>query len=72
MIRFNIVVTDTSAPVLQQEKGLFINTIIDVNEMPPVSVLNRHLLFIDIVITVRLLKTLIMRKHVREIIPTSH
>ncbi len=66
MIRLNVVVTDTSAPVLQQGKGLLIITIIDVNEMPPVSVLNRHFLFIDIVITVRLLKTLIMRKHVRE------
>jgi hypothetical protein len=60
VIRLNVVVTDTSAPVLQQGKGLLIITIIDVNEMPPVSVLNRHLLFIDIAITVRLLKTLIM------------
>ncbi len=72
MIRLNVVVTDTSVPVLQQGKGLLIITIFDVDEMPPVSVLNRQFLFIDRVITVRLLKTLIMRKHVREIIPTSH
>ena len=37
VIRLNVFVTDTTAPVLQQGKGLLIITIIDVNEHPPVS-----------------------------------
>ena len=32
-----MLVTDTTAPVVQQGKGLLIITIIDVNEWPPVS-----------------------------------
>lgn len=37
VIRLNVIVTDISAPVLQQGKGLLIITVIDVNELPPVS-----------------------------------
>lgn len=36
MIRLTILVTDTTAPVLQQGRGLLIITIIDINEQPPV------------------------------------
>lgn len=36
MIRLTVFVTDTTAPVLQQGRGLLIITIIDINEQPPV------------------------------------
>lgn len=36
VVRLTIVVTDTSAPILQQGKGLLVITIIEVNELPPV------------------------------------
>lgn len=38
VIRLTVFVTDTTAPVLQQGKGLLIITIIDINEQPPVSI----------------------------------
>lgn len=38
VIRLTVFVTDTTAPALQQGKGLLIITIIDINEQPPVSV----------------------------------
>lgn len=41
VIRITVLVTDTTAPTIQQGKGLLIITIIDVNEFPPVSL---HLL----------------------------
>lgn len=37
VVRLTVLVTDTTAPMLQQGKGLLIITIIEVNEMPPVS-----------------------------------
>lgn len=37
VVRLTVLVTDTTAPTLQQGKGLLIITIIEVNEMPPVS-----------------------------------
>lgn len=37
MIRLTVFVTDTTAPFLQQGRGLLIITIIDINEQPPVS-----------------------------------
>lgn len=37
VVRLTVLVTDTTAPTLQQGKGLLIVTIIEVNEMPPVS-----------------------------------
>lgn len=37
VVRLNVLVTDTSAPILQQGKGLLVITIIEVNELPPVS-----------------------------------
>lgn len=36
VVRLTIVVTDTTAPTLQQGKGLLVITIIEVNELPPV------------------------------------
>ncbi|XP_070490349.1 cadherin-87A isoform X2 [Chironomus tepperi] len=36
VIRLTVFVTDTTAPVLQQGKGLLIITVIDINEHPPV------------------------------------
>lgn len=36
VIRLTVLVTDTTAPVLQQGRGLLIITIIDINEQPPV------------------------------------
>lgn len=36
VVRLTILVTDTTAPTLQQGKGLLVITIIEVNEMPPV------------------------------------
>lgn len=39
MIRLTVLVTDTTAPVLQQGRGLLIITIIDINEQPPVCLL---------------------------------
>lgn len=38
VIRLTVFVTDTTAPALQQGKGLLIITIIDINEQPPVSI----------------------------------
>lgn len=43
VVRLTVVVTDTTAPVLQQGKGILIITIIEVNELPPVS--ESYLLF---------------------------
>lgn len=37
VVRLTVLVTDTTAPQLQQGKGLLIITIIEVNEIPPVS-----------------------------------
>ena len=37
VVRLTVIVTDTTAPTLQQGKGMLIITIIEVNEMPPVS-----------------------------------
>lgn len=37
VVRIPVLVTDTTAPVSQQGHGLLVITIIDVNEMPPVS-----------------------------------
>lgn len=37
VIRITVLVTDTTAPVIQQGDGLLILTIIDINEHPPVS-----------------------------------
>lgn len=37
VVRLTIVVTDTTAPTLQQGRGLLVITIIEVNELPPVS-----------------------------------
>lgn len=37
VVRITVLVTDTTAPVNQQGHGLLVITIIDVNEMPPVS-----------------------------------
>lgn len=37
MVRITVLVTDTTAPSIQQGEGLLIITIIDVNEEPPVS-----------------------------------
>lgn len=37
VVRLTVLVTDTTASTLQQGKGLLIITIIEVNEMPPVS-----------------------------------
>lgn len=37
VVRLTIVVTDTTAPTLQQGKGLLVITIIEVNELPPVK-----------------------------------
>ncbi|CRK91477.1 CLUMA_CG005143, isoform A [Clunio marinus] len=36
VIRLTVFVTDTTAPVLQQGRGLLIITIIDINEQPPI------------------------------------
>ncbi|XP_059616920.1 cadherin-87A [Phlebotomus argentipes] len=36
VIRITVLVTDTTAPSIQQGRGLLVITIIDVNEMPPV------------------------------------
>lgn len=51
VVRLTVLVTDTTASTLQQGKGLLIITIIEVNEMPPVSfkkqkcqVANKHLI----------------------------
>lgn len=40
VIQITVLVTDTTAPTIQQGKGLLIITIIDVNEVPPVSFIN--------------------------------
>lgn len=37
VVRITVLVTDTTAPFIQQGKGLLVITIIDVNEKPPVS-----------------------------------
>ena len=37
VIRMTVLVTDTTAPTVQQGEGLLILTVIDVNELPPVS-----------------------------------
>jgi hypothetical protein len=37
VIRITVLVSDTTAPTIQQGKGLLIITIIDVNEQAPVS-----------------------------------
>lgn len=37
VIRITVLVTDTTAPSIQQGRGLLVITIIDVNELPPVS-----------------------------------
>lgn len=37
-VRVTVLVTDTTAPTLQQGKGLLIITIIEVNEIPPVCI----------------------------------
>lgn len=37
VVRLTVVVTDTTASTLQQGKGLLVITIIEVNEIPPVS-----------------------------------
>lgn len=37
VVRLTVLVTDTTAPTLQQGKGLLVITIIEVNELPPVS-----------------------------------
>ena len=37
VIRITVLVTDTTAPSIQQGEGLLIITITDVNEEPPVS-----------------------------------
>lgn len=37
VVRLTVLVTDTTAPTLQQGRGLLVITIIEVNELPPVS-----------------------------------
>lgn len=37
VVRITVLVTDTTAPSVQQGQGLLIITIIDINELPPVS-----------------------------------
>lgn len=45
VVRLTVVVTDTTAPTLQQGKGELIITIIEVNELPPVCFLIATLTF---------------------------
>jgi hypothetical protein len=45
VIRLTVLVTDTTAPVLQQGRGLLIITIIDINEQPPVCLLSLFFTF---------------------------
>lgn len=42
VVRLTVLVTDSTAPTLQQGKGLLIITIIEVNERPPVSEIELH------------------------------
>lgn len=37
VVRLTVSVTDTTAPALQQGQGVLVVTIIEVNELPPVS-----------------------------------